>query len=313
MIRRKAWNKAALLLCVCAVLLPSGCRVHISVGTNDNLTGESYPDAEKYQTGAFTYHADEIKAVEVYWRSGEVEITESDSAELSVKESGGELPEDTAMHYLLDEGVLRIRFCASGASIQVNTMDKHLSLEIPERIDLSVHTTSALTKADTLNQKDVLIAALSGNTELGTVTAENVDLSSSSGDIDADSISAYSLKCSASSGSVDLGTVSTKTLDCSTSSGSVAMGSIISETVAVTTSSGNVKLSLTDVPSAEIHTSSGDVDLTLAKGDAEVLYTSSSGELLTDRTYERKGDLYVFGSGDSKINVETSSGNLEIQ
>ena len=50
-----------------------------------------------------------------------------------------------------------------------------------------------------------------------------------------------------------------------------------------------------------------------AKGGAEVLYTSSSGKLLTDRAYDRKGDLYVFGEGTSNITVETASGNLRIQ
>ena len=29
--------------------------------------------------------------------------------------------------------------------------------------------------------------------------------------------------------------------------------------------------------------------------------------------FERKGDLYVFGSGESRIAINSSSGNLEIQ
>ena len=55
-----------------------------------------------------------------YWRSDEIGIAESDSAELSVRESGGELPKDTAMHYLLEDGTLRIRFCESGASPEMH-------------------------------------------------------------------------------------------------------------------------------------------------------------------------------------------------
>ncbi len=308
-------KKIIILLILCAfVAVPlSGCRVNISIGTNDTLTGETYPNAEKYQTGAFTYNAADIKAVEVYWRSGEVEITESGDPELHAKESGGELSEDIAMHYLLDDGVLRIRFCKSGAKIKVNATDKHLSLEIPEGIDLSVHTTSALVKADDLNQNRILIAALSGHTELGTVTADTVDMSSSSGAICAASLSAQSLKCSTSSGSVDIGDVLVKTLDCSTSSGGVTMGNAVSETAKIDTSSGSVELMLTSVPSAEIYTSSGTVSLLLAKDGAEVLYTTGSGKLLTDRAYDRKGDLYVFGKGASSITVETSSGNLKIQ
>ena len=282
-----------LLLCAFAVML-SGCQVRISVGTNDNLTGEDYPNAEKYQTGAFTYNAADIKAVEIYWRSGEVEITESDEAKLHGKESGGELPEDTAMHHFLDDGVLRIRFCKSGAKIAVDAADKHLSLEVPKGIDISVHTTSALVKAGDLNQNSVLIAALSGSTELGTAAADTVDLSSSSGSIHADSISAQSLKCSAASGAIDIGAVSTQTLECSTSSGGVTMDGITAETAKITTTSGSV-------------------DLALGNGGAEVLYTSSSGKLLTDRAYDRKGDLYVFGEGTSNITVEAASGNLRIQ
>ena len=301
-----------LLLCVFAVML-SGCQVCISVGTNDNLTGEDYTNAEKYQTGAFTYNAADIKAVEVYWRSGEVEITESDDTELHVRESGGELQEDAGMHHFLDDGVLRIRFCKSGAKIAVDAADKHLSLEVPKGIDISIHTTSALVKAGDLNQNNVLIAALSGSTELGTVTAETVDLSSSSGSIRADSISAQSLKCSAASGAIDIGAVSAQMLECSTSSGGVTMDGITAETAKITTSSGSVDLALTKVPSAEIYTSGGTVNLVPGKGGAEVLYTSSSGKLLTDRAYDRKGDLYVFGEGTSNITVETASGNLKIQ
>ena len=301
-----------LLLCTFVVML-SGCQVHISVGSNDNLTGEDYPNAEKYQTGAFTYNADDIKAVKVYWRTGEVKITESNDFWLHVKESGGELSEDTAMHYFLDDGVLRIHFCKSGAKIAVDAADKHLSLEVPKGIDISIHTTSALAKADNLNQNNILIATLSGCIKLGNITADIVDLSSSSGSILVDSLSAQSLKCSASSGSIDMGTVSVKTLECGTSSGGVMMDSMLSEIVKVTTSSGSVDLKLTKVPSAEIYTSSGTVSVLIAKGGTEVLYTSNSGKLFTDRAYDRKGDLYVFDKGTSSIIVETSSGNLKIQ
>ena len=73
-----------LLLCSLVITILSGWRVNISIGTNDTLTSETYPDAEKYQIGSFTYNAAGIKAVEVYWRSGEVEITESDNSELHI-------------------------------------------------------------------------------------------------------------------------------------------------------------------------------------------------------------------------------------
>lgn len=87
---KRILNKAILLLCALMAALLSGCHIgNVSLGIGDYITGEEYPNAENYQTGTFTYNADEIKAVEVYWRSGEVEITEPDASELHVRESQG--------------------------------------------------------------------------------------------------------------------------------------------------------------------------------------------------------------------------------
>lgn len=107
----------AALLCTSVAALLSGCHTGVPAETADHLIGEEYPDAGKYRAGTFTYSADEVKAVEVYWRSGEVDIRESDGASLRVTESG-ELPEESAMHYFLDGDVLRIRFCADGVMSQ---------------------------------------------------------------------------------------------------------------------------------------------------------------------------------------------------
>ena len=95
-------KKIALFLCAALAVLLGGCRVHVPLGLGGYITGEEYPDAEKYRTGAFSYSADEISAVEVYWRCGEVEIVESDGAELAVRESGSELPEGSAMRQYKD-------------------------------------------------------------------------------------------------------------------------------------------------------------------------------------------------------------------
>lgn len=282
------------LLCTMAVLLLSGCYFNVDFGIGNYMTGESYPNAENYKTGAFTYDADEIKSVEVYWRSGKVEIVESDENKLTVSESGEEMDEDKSMHYLLEDGILRIRFCASGAKINVVPSDKHLTIEVPKGIDLSIHTTSAPLQAETLTQNTILLAAHSGNMELGSIDVTDIDLSSSSGRISTEDISAQTLKCN-------------------TSSGSVHMEKLSAETVGIETNSGNVNLGLLSTDNVEIQTFSGKVNLKVPECGAEVAYTTSSGNLHTNIAYKRKGDLYVFGDGASNITVETSSGNFQIQ
>ncbi len=145
------------------------------------------------------------------------------------------------------------------------------------------------------------------------MTANRVDLSGSSGSIQLGRLSAPSLKCRTSSGSVDLGTVSAKTLECAASSGNVVIRSVLADEVSVTTSSGRVELALADAPSVSVRTSSGTVCAMLPEGGAEVSFSSGSGSLHTDRSYTRRGDLYVFGEGATQLAVETSSGNLEIR
>lgn len=288
----KKWVAMPLMLALTALL--SGCTLQISLGTDSYLSGDSYPDAGRYQTGDFTYRAADVTAVEIYWRCGEVEIVESDSAELDVRESGTALPEDTTMHYLLEDGTLKIQFCASGAKIGVNSRDKHLTVQVPKGINLSVYSSSATVKADTLEQNSILISALSGTTDLGSVKAESVSLGSSSGTIRVDTLCA-------------------RTLECSASSGSVRVGALQADTADVQTSSGSVTLNLTAASQVMVHTSSGKTSLTLPEGGAEIAYTAGSGRLRTSASYSRKGDLYVFGRGESQITVSSSSGNLEIQ
>lgn len=291
----KTCKKILAMLAALAVTagMPSGCGLRPSFGIGSFVTGESYPNEAAYQTGAFTYQAEDVQSVEIYWRSGRVELVESDKAELSVRESGGELPENASMHYLLEDGTLKIRFCASNVRLRVHSNDKHLTVEVPKGADLSVHTTSAGVKADTLEQNSILISAHSGRTELGTVNAESVWLSSSSGSIRAGSLSARTLKGNTSSGSVRIDDLEADAADLETSSG--------------------VDLGLSAVSQLDVHTTSGRTVLRLAEGGGTVAYTAGSGKLRTERVFEQRGDLYVFGGGESRITVDSSSGNLEIR
>ena len=291
----KTCKKILAMLAALAVTagMPSGCGLRPSFGIGSFVTGESYPNEAAYQTGAFTYQAEDVQSVEIYWRSGRVELVESDKAELSVRESGGELPENASMHYLLEDGTLKIRFCASNVRLRVHSNDKHLTVEVPKGADLSVHTTSVGVKADTLEQNSILISAHSGRTELGTVNAESVWLSSSSGSIRAGSLSARTLKGNTSSGSVRIDDLEADAADLETSSG--------------------VDLGLSAVSQLDVHTTSGRTVLRLAEGGGTVAYTAGSGKLRTERVFEQRGDLYVFGGGESRITVDSSSGNLEIR
>ena len=280
-----------LLFCILVALLLSGCQQSAPLG--DFLVGESYPDAEKYQTGAFTYDGDSVLLVEVYWRSGSVEIVQRDEGELTVSESGGALDGDVAMHHLLEDGVLRIRFCASGAKVHVQPSEKQLTLAVPKGIDLCIHTTAAPIQAEELTQKNILLSAYSGDMTLGNLNGADINLSSSAGSISAESLSV-------------------QTLECRTSSGDVRMGGVTAGTAKVETTSGKLALDLLSTGNVEIFTSSGDVELHLPDCGVALSFSTACGKFHSDAAYQCQGDLYVFGNGKSSISVATTSGNLNV-
>lgn len=283
-------NMKNLLLFLVALLpaaLLSGCSL-----LPGRITGEVYPDAQQYQCGNFSYQADEVHTVRLHWRSGAVEIVESDKSELTVRESGDALSQEESMHYRIENGILDIYFCASGASLRLRPTDKHLALQVPQGISLSVSTTSAPVQTAALHQKDILLAAFSGGLQLGRVEAEQLDLSTSSGTIQAEHIAAQQLSCASTSGAVELAAAA--------------------EEMKVTTSSSSVRLALTAPTDASIRTSSADVQLQLPDTGAQLAFSGSSGRLRTQLPFSRKGDLYVFGSGESAVTIDTASGGLEI-
>ncbi|MGN1019046.1 MAG: DUF4097 family beta strand repeat-containing protein [Aristaeellaceae bacterium] len=284
-----------MLLALCVGLLGlTGCQLQLSLGADSWITEDCYPHAESYQAGSFTCRAQDVARVEIDWRCGEVELVQTDGEELQVRESGEGLSQEMAMHHLLEDGTLRIRFCASGASIHVSSDDKRLTVEVPRGVALTVRATSAAVRAEALEQDSVTISTLSGGIALGTVVAGSVDLSSSSGQIRADSVTA-------------------PTLTGNTSSGAFRIGQLLTDTASIATSSGAVELSLAGTPQLTIRTASGRTVLNLPEGGAEIAFSAQSGSLRTARAFDRQGDRLIFADGKAQISVHSASGNLEIQ
>lgn len=183
----------------------TGCSMEgVPFANWDLYHGETYENAKAYQTGDFSGDGKQINALAVYWRSGEIAITESEDNSVRIHESGKNLTEDEKMHYYLKDGQLEVRFCASGATIEVKPKDKHLQIEVPKNVNLSIHSTSADVKTKYLEQEQILVATMSGDIEIGEVVAEEGNFSSSSGDINLDKTQASEIAITTASGDVEL-------------------------------------------------------------------------------------------------------------
>ena len=92
-----------------------------------------------YSVGNFSYAADGVKAVEIDWVNGSIELSQSSGDTLSVSESGTDLADNQKMRWKLDGGTLRINYCKSGATTEeIAPENKRLKVELPigARVDI---------------------------------------------------------------------------------------------------------------------------------------------------------------------------------
>lgn len=152
-----------------------------------------------------------------------------------------------------------------------------------------------------INLNNISCTARSGNLQLnGNITGNDVNLKSSSGNISVEALMSKIYKVNTSSGNIHIDSLS--------GSGEVAV------------SSGDVKINYTDIKEySNVSTHSGNVNLSIPKGlSFEFNGKCSSGDINSnfDLNYKNKRGNEAtaqVGSGPyKKINVKTSSGNIDI-
>lgn len=273
----------------------AGCsNQSVSFDMGNHYTQETYENAKAFSAGDFSCNADQVKAVEIYWRAGQVEIVETDSKAVEISESGKDLAEDQKLHSCLQDGILKVHFFASGISGSVSSKEKQLTVRIPAGIDVAVHSTSADIMAEHLEQNSLLLTTMSGKIRLDGFTGYEGNLSSSSGDI-------Y------------VGKVETTYLTVGNSTGQIQCGEVASQVMKADSANGDIFVGKLNSQDTELSTTSGDVTLSLLKDGAKLAYTTENGKLITDLLYERLGDLWVFGKGTASLAVQSVDGDLEIK
>lgn len=298
---------ACLLACVlCAGLL--GCVTIQGVSSFNQ-----YEDAEKYSVGNFSYTAEGVTRVEVDWVAGNIHIQQSDKATLQVEETG-ELTEEQQLHYLLEDGVLKIQYCASGYTGTFPAKGKELTVEIPNGIDLSVDSVSGDIHLGDGSFGELKLDTTSGKVAFGTVTADVCKLDTVSGTVGGDALlCAQWLKLDTTSGEVGIDRLECPHVDVGTTSGNINL-CLYGQEAEIETTSGSIVLKLEQGKNVEVESTSGSVTLELGEtlGGATVDFDSTTGSLHADG-YGMEHGCYIFGDGSCEIQVETTSGSLTVK
>ena len=322
--RNQKWLTLAALLIVACVF--AGCMPAIRTSY--------YANADEYMSGNFAYFAEDIQKIQIHWYSGEIKFVQSDSQILSVTENSDSLKDKEKLHWFVDEGVLRIEYCAASYSSRIPSGQKHLVVEVPAGIDLVVNNSSANITLGSHQLNSVDIYSISGNIYINSLTVKKADIGSISGAIRSGAITAEeSVQLLTTSGIMDFQTIRAKTLSVSSVSGSISTGTVAVtqdaqiETVSgaikaeqmevnkakISSTSGAIKIGVVNCGSVDMKTDSGEVSIALIDGmGATVAYRTTSGKF-SAQEYKVSAENYIFGDGSCQIDVETVSGGVKVE
>lgn len=244
-----------------------------------------YENAAAYTAGDFICESAAVRRVEIDWPGGNVEIEQSGSDKTSVVEEEKDLPEEKRLHTSLRGGVLYVKYCRSGCLGKIDEVEKNLQVQIPKGIDVEINGVSA-------------------NVYFGVVETGELSVETESGCVEAES-----LVC--------------KSADIETHGGYIGIGALTADKTELDSVSGDIHLNVPCCRDVEIETKNGHVSLYL-QGDVSALidFETRTGELQTERQYERQGKWYLFPATEIKegaqgasvrITVETEKGNLRVQ
>ena len=279
----KAKSLSALLILALLLALCAGCTIHINpsagITTNDSFHYSTYDNAADYTAGRFTYQAEDIRAVRVYWVAGSIDLIEKNSAELSVSDSADNRSQEAQLHSLLRDGILTIHYCASDYRGEMQSEWKQLTIEIPSGIELTIENVSATV----------------------------------SGDISIDSLVGEKAEFDTVSGNIEVDTANVKTVSLNSISGNFDWERLTVDQLTADTVSGDLDFEFISCREAALNTISGETDLTLPAQGGTVRFDTASGAFITQRAYQKQDHFYGFGPADCKISVSSTSGDLEIE
>lgn len=281
---------------------------------------ESYSNSDKYSAGNCEFNGVNVKSLDINWSIGKVKVTRNDKETVTVTEScGSDLKDSEKVHTWLDEGVLRIHYCKSGETYFLKRPQKDLEITVPAEMklkDISMNGSSCDTFIENIEAESISVDLSSGDSELVGCIAKTIDVEASSGDIIiGQKGKAESVSAEASSGDVTIEAENAAEISADTSSGEIEVTVSEAKSVNAESSSGEIELHFAKMPSeVDAESSSGEITVYVPENagfTADI--DTSSGDFDSDLSLSKDGSTYVSGDGSSKLNLETSSGDIRIR
>ena len=309
----KIIKKISVTIASCIMLSSLVSCMNIGYSTNG-----VYSNPDKYTAGDCEI-SQNVNSIDINWTSGKVDVYRQEENTVSIVETAArELSESEQVHTWLDNGTLRVQYCESGYNWKGSEPDKHLEIKIPKNVQLSSLTIDGAScgfDAKEITADTISADMASGAVKLNNCSAKKFDVDTASGTVDIiQKGESESIKVDTASGAVNITADQVGEISTDTASGKQIMTVSSAKTVKAGTANGNVTLTAAEMPeNVSIDSASGDVMIYVPENsDFTANIDTASGDFNTDIPLTHKGDKYICGSGNNKINIDTASGDVSI-
>lgn len=286
------WSAVAVLLLIVLIF-----------GINGSLFSPAFGRSRQFENyGDIQFDRNDIKAIDISWLDGKINIEGCEGDTISVSESAPNgLAQKNLMKCYSDNGRLTINYSSAKNFLfftGINGYSKELTVKVPK---------------STLEQLEKLsVDAASADINISGVSAEQLDIDSSSGSTNIIDTEISRLNVDTASGCLDTENIIISDLaDIETASGCVSLAGSLSE-VSTDTVSGSVKISSDICPKRiDSDSVSGNVDIYIPP-DSNFTYKldNLSGTFENEFTVQEKNG--ITGNDVSEFSFDALSGSISI-
>lgn len=296
------------------------------------------PERPEFIDGEFVYRKQAVlsslEELDINWPTGQVSIAPWDGDTVDIVEYSKKAlaPEHSSALFVRDSKLTILEYPqnSTGGILSkgwnaVTRPSKRLEVLVPREQchnigKLRVQCMSGNIRARELSGDSFTISTVSGTVVLRSISAETLDAGTVSGTLTLEDCSAEKLRAHSVSGTNLCKGFSAEKAELTTVSGSLnAHGN--AEKFKVSTVSGSASLMVDQCPEkANMHSVSGSLKIRLPEyAGFTADYSSSSGgfkcefpaQITPDRKHQKRGQA-VFGNGECKIELHTTSGSMSI-
>ena len=296
--------KIAVIACNVVILgALCGCSDFVTNGINgkfhdSSLIGGMGEDLSGYEIGNAEIN-DSISNLDIEWIAGKVTVDYHDADTIVIEESSNiTLDDKDKLRYIVENGTLKVRFCEH--SVRTFNLSKSLVVTLPKDASYG----------------EIKIDGVSSDFVFPTITAGELDIDTVSGSVNCDDVNVTgAVNFDATSGDFNIkNSIKAESLDTDAVSGGIYINNAsVANGIRTNSTSGNIEIVLADMCNIDTDGVSASVKLDVPEDASFVLgYDTVSGSLSMKSNAQIQGDEYQVGDGKYKVNVNTTSGNLDV-